>query len=167
MNNIPTIYKTLVTAAVFTVVVFAGSTDAKAQIFRSRNGPGMFQRLEIPSDGFINSPYNPTGRPLRGFQARWVARRNVWDARISQRTGRPVEQVAQRRIRRIEFLAAAASGIGQGLSSIDTTSSFGNSSYGSSTSGSRLASNTSLQLQRQSFNRNYSSNPDHRSVYGY
>lgn len=101
-----------------------------------------------------------------GMRARTQQR---WDSRnqqISMRTGRPVQQVEQARVRRMEMLGAALGGVGAGLGAY--SSSIG---YSSPSIAPYRSSSPSIPSYQQSnwaaYNQSYSTNPWHAPANGF
>ena len=107
-----------------------------------------------------SSPYNKTGQPLTRFGYRWVERKHEQDARVAQRTGKSVDEVTAKRLRRLEMFGAAVEGLGAGLGAAADSMNYSQPSTYSSGS----STNYSRYSNWGSFNRNYSRNPDHAPV---
>ncbi len=145
--------RTVVVAAVLSCLSL---TAAEGGPFRNRRD--AVQRR--PASQHSQS-YTPHTRMGQRRQARVDAR----DTRVAERTGRTVDEVRQKRIRRLETLGAILGGAGAGLSGAASTMDFSTPTVDPfDTSSSTLPSNFSNRMQWNSFNRNYSTNPWHAPV---
>ena len=156
------------TACVTLIALTVASAETNAQLFKKRAARNAQPRAGYSSSQPIsvhNNPYNPTGRPLGKIGTNKTERFIEKDTRVAERTGKSVNEVSERRVRRIETFAAILGGAGAGLSGAADALSY--SSPPPITTGGRssaLPSNFSQKLQWEAFNRSYSTNPWHAPV---
>ena len=146
--------------------------SADAQLFKrrgSRSSASMIQnrvdRGNPLQQQHFNSPYNRTGRPLTKIGARWVDRKHQQDAQVAARTGKPVQEIMEKRIRRIDNFSAAMVGLAGGVSAAAGAVSYSPTPTTQLGSGSSIPS--ASQMQWNTFNRSYSTNPWHAPAVGW
>lgn len=154
----------------FTLCLTMDSTEA--QLFRrrgSRNAgsmiPNRVSRGNALQQQHFNSPYNRGGRPLTKIGARWVERKHEQDARVAARTGKPVQEIMEKRIRRIDNFSAAMVGLAGGMSAAAGAISYSPTPI--TQPGSTFSAPSSAQMQWSAYNSSYSTNPWHAPAVGW
>jgi len=157
-----------IVAVALTVCINIDGSSSEAEAFgnrgRTSRGSSRQSADRQSSSSFQSSPYNPSGGRLTRFGENWIARKQEQDVRTAQRTGKPVEQVMQKRIHRIEMFGAAVGGLGAGLSAGASQMNFSSPTSAGPYRSSQLPSNFSQQSNWNSYNRTYSTNPYHAPV---
>ena len=161
-------YSTSIVTLALVVLVAGSCTSSHAGLFKNRGG--MSGRAANRNQGYSSSvessPYNRSGRPLTRLGENRIVRMHEQDARVAARTGKPVEEVTEKRARRLEAFSAGVSGLGAGLSGAADSFDYSSSTINTFDTSSALPSNFSQQMNMNSFNLNYSTNADHAPVTG-
>jgi hypothetical protein len=128
---------------------------AEAGLFR--NGTRAQRNPVYVSPHQSHVPYTKMGQKI-------LARKDAQDTKTAQRTGQTFDEVREKRIRRLEVLGAVMGGAGAGLSGAASTMNYSAPATTTPSSSSSLPSSFSNQMQWNSFNRSYSTNPWHAPV---
>jgi hypothetical protein len=161
-------YSTFIVTLALTFLMAGSCTSSNAGLFKGRGGASgnaANRHNGYSSPNVESSPYNRTGRPLTRLGQNRIARMHEQDARVASRTGKPVEEVTEKRVRRLEVFGAALGGTGAGLSATADAFDYSSPTINTFDSSPSLPSNFSQQMNWNSFNLNYSTNPSHASVY--
>lgn len=162
-------YRTSIVTLALTVLLAGSCTSSDAGLFRNRGGASRHaanRNNGYSSSSVESSPYNKTGRPLTRLGEERIVRMHERDALVAARTGKPVEEVTEKRARRLEAFSAGVSGLGAGLSGAADSFDYSSSTINTFDTSSALPSNFSQQMNMNSFNLNYSTNADHAPVTG-